>query len=338
MSGASVISSLRKRPRKRPGLDWIDVGEPGQVADDRGDARAAATTGRQQRPRRRGPAHLDGDLAGELEQLAVQEEEAGELELRDHPQLLLEPAVGLGPLGGAVVALAEAGGADLGQLPVGLGVLGAGVAVAEVAGQVEAQPLGQPRRSRRRPPGGRRSARPSALRRRGSRRRCRAARARSIRACRAGGWRRARPEAAPGGGRGSGRCPWRPSGRRALAASSLRRRLRVRSPRHKGRCSSTRNRSAPKAASRRRPSRSAPALLPRAMRPARAPSRAQPERQTSPSTAPGASSSSGSTGGRRSWRRSSAGSPAVRAGAGSPGPFHSRVRAWAIVSSRQRFV
>ena len=44
--------------------------------------------------------------------------------------------------GGARVALVQPRAAELRQPPVGAGVLGAGVAVAEVAGQVEAQPLG----------------------------------------------------------------------------------------------------------------------------------------------------------------------------------------------------
>ncbi len=70
--------------------DRVDVREAGQVADDRGDARAAAAPGRQQRPRGVGPADLDRDLAGELEHVVVQQEEAGQPERLDDPQLLLQ--------------------------------------------------------------------------------------------------------------------------------------------------------------------------------------------------------------------------------------------------------
>ena len=46
-----------------------------------------------------GPAHPHRHLARQLEQVAVQEEEAGEAEVADHPQLLLQPALGLAPIG-----------------------------------------------------------------------------------------------------------------------------------------------------------------------------------------------------------------------------------------------
>ena len=90
------------------------------------------------------PAHLDGDLAGELEHLAVQQEEARQPERGDEAQLLLQARGGLGAQRRAHrVAGLEAPVADLGQLAIGLVVLGAGVAVAEVAGEVEAQGVGQ---------------------------------------------------------------------------------------------------------------------------------------------------------------------------------------------------
>ena len=80
----------------------VDVREAGEVADDRGHGGAAAAPRRQQRARRVRPAHLDRHLARQLEQVAVQEEEAGQAEPVDHAQLLLEPRVG----GGAVRAAA----------------------------------------------------------------------------------------------------------------------------------------------------------------------------------------------------------------------------------------
>ena len=132
------------------GLDRVDVGEPGQEADDRADARAPPPPRRQHRPGRARPPHPHRHLARQLEQVAVQEEEPGEAEVADHPQLLLQPALGLAPIGGARIAVVEPGPADLGQVAVGAVVLGARVAVAELGGEVEAQPLGEPHRLRHR--------------------------------------------------------------------------------------------------------------------------------------------------------------------------------------------
>ena len=126
------------------GLDRVDVGEAGQVADDRADAGAAAAARRQHGARRLRPAHLGGDLARQLEQVAVEEEEAREVELADRRQLLLQSPLRLEQAGAAAVALAEEVVADTGQLGVGAGVLAAGVAVAQLLGEVEAEPLGEP--------------------------------------------------------------------------------------------------------------------------------------------------------------------------------------------------
>ena len=71
--------------------DRIDVREAGQVADERADRRAAPASRRQDVPHRAGAAHLERDLARELEHLPVEEEEAGEAELVDELELLLEP-------------------------------------------------------------------------------------------------------------------------------------------------------------------------------------------------------------------------------------------------------
>ena len=81
MSGTDASSRFRKRPSERSALDRVDVREPGQVADDRADRAAPAAARRQRVPGRARAAHLDGDLAGELEHLPVEEEEAGEPEL-----------------------------------------------------------------------------------------------------------------------------------------------------------------------------------------------------------------------------------------------------------------
>ena len=74
----------------------------------------------------------------------MQDEEAGQAEPVDHPQLLLQPGVRRRPVRAAGrVALVDQRPAQLGQLAVGGGILRARVAVAEVDRQVEPQPLGQ---------------------------------------------------------------------------------------------------------------------------------------------------------------------------------------------------
>ena len=124
--------------------DRVDVREAGEVADDRGHRGAAAAARREQRAGGVRPADLDGDLARELEHVAVQEEEAGQAERVDHAQLLLEAWLRcLVVRAAGRVALLEALGADLGELARGRGVLRAGVAVAEVLGQVEGQAVGE---------------------------------------------------------------------------------------------------------------------------------------------------------------------------------------------------
>jgi hypothetical protein len=69
-------------------LHRVDVGEAGQVADDRPDRAATAAPRRQRVSRRIGAAHFDGDLSRELEHLPVEEEEPGELELGDQVELI----------------------------------------------------------------------------------------------------------------------------------------------------------------------------------------------------------------------------------------------------------
>ena len=70
--------------------DRVDVRETGQVADDRADGAPAPAARRQEAPRRAGPSHFGGNLACELEHLPVEQEEAGEPELVDQRQLVLE--------------------------------------------------------------------------------------------------------------------------------------------------------------------------------------------------------------------------------------------------------
>ena len=75
----------------------------------------------------------------------MKEEEAGELELADDPQLLLQPPLRLGVVRRAGVAVLEPRTAELRERPVAVRVLAAGIAIAEVAGEVEAKPLREPR-------------------------------------------------------------------------------------------------------------------------------------------------------------------------------------------------
>ena len=135
---------VEEAPEEQLVGDRVDVREAGEVADDRGHRGAAAAPRRQQRARRVGPAHLDGDLARELEHVAVQEEEAGQAERVDHPQLLLQARARRGAVRVAGrVALLEALRAQLGERAVGLRVIRAGVAVAEVLAEIEGQAVGE---------------------------------------------------------------------------------------------------------------------------------------------------------------------------------------------------
>ena len=91
MSGTDIELAVEKAAEREVVGDRIDVRETGQVADDRADGAPAPAAGRQEAPRRAGPAHLGGDLGGELEHLPVEQEEAGEPELVDQRELVLEP-------------------------------------------------------------------------------------------------------------------------------------------------------------------------------------------------------------------------------------------------------
>ncbi len=128
-------------------LDGIDVREPGQVADDRPDRATAAPPRRQVHPGRVATAHLERALAGELEHLVVEEEEAGEAEPPDQRELALQASAGttLQQTVASVVPRAESVGADRGELlGRGVGAVGeVGVAVTELRGEVERQSLGE---------------------------------------------------------------------------------------------------------------------------------------------------------------------------------------------------
>ena len=136
---------VQEAPEQQLVADRVDVREAGQVADDRADAGPAAAPGREQAARRARAAHLHRDLARQLEHVVVEQEEARQPELADHAQLLFQPCACLAVLAVVRIALVQPRAAQLGELVVGLGILRAGIAVAEVAREVELDPFREPR-------------------------------------------------------------------------------------------------------------------------------------------------------------------------------------------------
>ena len=95
MSGTDIELAVEEAAEREVLCDRIDVRKPGQVADDRADRRAAPSPRRQPPSRRAGPANPVRELPRQLEHLPVEQEEAGEPELVDQSQLLLEPRASL---------------------------------------------------------------------------------------------------------------------------------------------------------------------------------------------------------------------------------------------------
>ena len=132
-------------------LHRVDVRQPDQVADDRRDRRPPTTSGREERARLGPSADLLRDFAREVQDVAVHEEEPGEIVPVDELYLLLEPPLGLGPVGvSARVAHLERGATHLCEHP-DRGRAAAshevGELVAEIAGEIElAAPLGDDER------------------------------------------------------------------------------------------------------------------------------------------------------------------------------------------------
>jgi hypothetical protein len=137
---------VEESPEREIGGDGIDVRKARQVADERADRAAAASPGREQVPGRARPAHLGGDFAREVEHFPVEEEEAREADLGDERELFAQ--AGVGPVAKErrrmPVALVERPPAHLRQLRVGglLAIGEIGIAVAELLGQVELEPVG----------------------------------------------------------------------------------------------------------------------------------------------------------------------------------------------------
>ena len=213
MSGTARQLLVEEPAEEEPGLDWVDVREPRQITDDRAHARPAPAPRRQHAPRRVGSAHLASHLPRQLQEVGVEAEEAREAELADHAQLLFEAPACLAALGRAGVASLEARLAELRQLAVGIGILRAGVAVAVIGGEVEAEALGQAPGLRHRLRDTRRSAAPSRPAAPAPSASCRAGAHPSRRATRPAGSPPARPGAPPARGRARARCPWRRTAR-----------------------------------------------------------------------------------------------------------------------------
>ena len=127
-------------------LDRVDVREARQVADERADAGAATAPRRQQPPGGLRATHLRRHLAGELQHVLVEQEKAREPQLPDQCQLLVQAPLGLGAMRRPLVAMDQAKAAELGETTIGAPVLRAGIAVADLLREVEAQSLGEPLR------------------------------------------------------------------------------------------------------------------------------------------------------------------------------------------------
>src|SRR5215216_536973 len=148
--GNGVELAIDEAPKGKAGVDGIDVREPRQVADDRADGAAAASTRRERVAWRVAAPDLVGDVPRELEHLVVEQEEAREAELVDQLQLFVEPSARAAPVPvGVAIALVEGAIADtreLGNRRFDL-VREVRIAVAELLGQVELAALRDSRRA-----------------------------------------------------------------------------------------------------------------------------------------------------------------------------------------------
>ena len=90
--------AVEEAPERQVGLHRIDVREAGQVADDRADGAPPAAARRQDGARRVPAPHLQRHLARELEHLVVEEEEAGQAEVVDEGELVVEPLARQAPV------------------------------------------------------------------------------------------------------------------------------------------------------------------------------------------------------------------------------------------------
>ena len=87
--------AVQEAPERELVRDRVDVREPGEVADDRADRGAAAAARREEGAWRVDPAHLACALSCQLEHLVVEKEEAGEAELVDERELVLQASASM---------------------------------------------------------------------------------------------------------------------------------------------------------------------------------------------------------------------------------------------------
>ena len=135
--------TVEEAPERELVGDGVDVREARQITDDRSDGATTPPAGRQKAARRAAASHLEGTFPCQLEHLPVEEEEAGEPELVDERDLLLQ-ARACSPeqlLVARRVAVGKRVVADLRELPDRRlhAVREVGVAVTELLGEVELQ-------------------------------------------------------------------------------------------------------------------------------------------------------------------------------------------------------
>src|SRR5688572_8087365 len=139
--GDRVQLIVQKTAEEQVVLERIDVREADQVADDRADRRSPPPPRRQVAELATGSiaADLDRYFPGHLEQIAVEQKEAGQIVERDDPQLLVESLPGRRVLLW-LIALMKGVRADIAQdiiwrLPVPGRIIRK--AVIQIPGQVE---------------------------------------------------------------------------------------------------------------------------------------------------------------------------------------------------------
>ncbi len=120
--------------------DRIDMRETDQIADDRADRRSAPASRRQigDSARALAPAHFQGDLGRQNEQIPIEEKEPGQLVLGDDAQLFVDPPDRLGFV--ARIANVQLFVADLAQVVVRRRAVRRGVVgedVGQVVGEIE---------------------------------------------------------------------------------------------------------------------------------------------------------------------------------------------------------
>ena len=133
--------AVEEAPQKQVVGDRIDMRQPGQIADDRAHRGAAPAAGGQLAPGGARRAHLERDIARQLEDVAVQQKEPRQPVVLDERQLLVQACARLrAALGVGVVDAQLVGAHACERLACGFaGMPGheVGEAVSQVAGEIE---------------------------------------------------------------------------------------------------------------------------------------------------------------------------------------------------------